>query len=337
MPKKKITDSAAEDNLIIRPTSDLFTAVLWSAPKNEPILRDFINAVLGDIGWPPIVKATVLNRFNIKEFAVDKAIVLDVHVEDENKRKFNIEVQIASHFAFPSRVLRYWADLYASQLRVGDDYAELRPVISIIITEFTIFPGLKNVHNVFRLTAMADPNFVMTEDLQIHFLRLSGLLKGHWETLKDLDRRLCHWVNFFVFGSEKTEEEMASLVENDPIIREAYLELQRFSSNPEMREKERLRQRYLADYQLTLGAAKREGRAEGKAEGRAEGMIEGERYGKTQEKIEDILTLLHTRFNHVPAPISSALHSQTDLVALQSLFVLAIQCDSLEMFADALK
>ena len=256
----------ADENLIIKPTSDLFTAVLWSAPKNEPILRSFINAVLGDIGKPPIVKATVLNRFNIKEFAVDKAIVLDVRAEDENKRQFNIEVQIASHLAFPGRVLHYWSQLYTSQLRIGGDYTELHPVVSIVVTEFPIFSGLKNVHNVFRLTAMENPNYVLTEDLQIHFLRLSDLLKGRLEALKNLDRELCHWVNFFVFGSEKTEEEMAKLVENDPIIREAYLELQRFSLNPEMREKERQRQRFLVDYNLTVGAARSEGKIEGKTD-----------------------------------------------------------------------
>ncbi len=250
------------DDLVIKPTSDVFTAVLWSAPKNEPLLRDFINAVLEDIGMPRIAKATVKNRFNIKEFAADKDIVLDVQVEDENKRKFDIEVQIASHSAFPNRVLHYWSDLYSSQLRIGGDYTELRPVTSIIITEFTIFPRLKNVHNVFHLTAMEDPSFVLTDDLQIHFLRLSDLLKGRWEALEKLHRKLKHWVNFFVFGTTKTEEEMSQLVENDTIIRDAYRELQRFSSNPEMREKERQRQRFLAEYNLSISAAKKDGKIE---------------------------------------------------------------------------
>jgi predicted transposase/invertase (TIGR01784 family) len=59
---------------------------------------------------------------------------------------------------------------------------------------------------------------------------------------------------------------MSQLVENDPIIREAYQELQRFSSNPEMREKERRRQRFLADYNLSIGAAKRDGIIEGRSE-----------------------------------------------------------------------
>ena len=50
MKKRKKPAGIESDDLIVKPTSDIFTAVLWSAPKNEPILRDFLNAVLIDSG-----------------------------------------------------------------------------------------------------------------------------------------------------------------------------------------------------------------------------------------------------------------------------------------------
>jgi hypothetical protein len=65
---------------IITPTTDLFIASLWSAPKNEPILRSLLNAVMTDIGLPTIVEAKVLNPFNIREYPTDKQIRLDVLV-----------------------------------------------------------------------------------------------------------------------------------------------------------------------------------------------------------------------------------------------------------------
>ena len=55
---------------------------------------------------------------------------------------------------------------------------------------------------------------------------------------------------------------MSKLVENDPMIREVYQEFQRFTADPEMREQERRRQRYIIDYNLAMGASKKEGRAE---------------------------------------------------------------------------
>jgi hypothetical protein len=67
--------------------------------------------------------------------------------------------------------------------------------------------------------------------------------------------------------------------------------------------------------------------------GEARGKIEG----KIEEKVNDILTLLQINFGEVPETISDELSNRTDLVALQSLFVLAAQCKSLDVFANALK
>ena len=55
----------ATDNLVIQATSDLFIATLFSAPKNEPILRGVINAVLKNSGHVAIKTAEVLNPFNV--------------------------------------------------------------------------------------------------------------------------------------------------------------------------------------------------------------------------------------------------------------------------------
>lgn len=327
-----------DESLIIKPTSDLFTAVLWSAPKNEPILRAYINAVLTDAGRTPITKATVLNPFNIKEFAADKAITLDVRVEDEDRRLYDIEVQTASHVAFPNRVLHYWSNTYSSQLRIGGDYSVLRPVISIILTEFAIFPELKNLHNVFRLTAVENPDFVLTNDLQIHFVRLSDVLKGHFEKLKNVHRELRHWVNFFVFGIQKEGEEMtvlevesrlAKLVDNDPLIMEAYRELRRFSSNPEMRIKEQQRQWFLTDYHVTINTARAEGLAEGLAEGEAKGKAEGE--------VQMLLRVLQARFGKVPADISHKISAIQGTAKLNKLADVAATCGTLEDFVKKLK
>ena len=97
--KKRAKPSVPPDPLI-KPTSDLFTAVLWSPPKNEPLLLDFINAVLTDYRLPTVREAKVLNRFNIKEFAVDRQQILDVRVQDEWGGYYNIEVQTVSHSHF---------------------------------------------------------------------------------------------------------------------------------------------------------------------------------------------------------------------------------------------
>jgi predicted transposase/invertase (TIGR01784 family) len=137
----------------VSPTSDLFIAALWSAPKNEPILRSLLSGVMTDIGQPPVVSATVLNPFNVQDFALDKEIRLDVRVKDELGTVYNVEVQTQSHTGFNDRMLYYWTETYKSQIQRGEDYKQLRPVRSVIITEFSVFPELRRLHTVFELRA----------------------------------------------------------------------------------------------------------------------------------------------------------------------------------------
>jgi hypothetical protein len=117
---------------------------------------------------------------------------------------------------------------------------------------------------------------------------------------------------------------MSQLVEHDQLIREAYQELKRFSANSEMRENERRRQRFLADYHLSMGAAQAEGRAEGKAEGRAEG------------KIEDIISFLEVRFGQTPPSLADALRPLSESL-LRTLLFHAAKCESLNDFEKELK
>jgi hypothetical protein len=68
-----------------------------------------------------------------------------------------------------------------------------------------------------------------------------------------------------------------------------------------------------------------------------QGKDEGRLEGKVEEKINDIQKLLRIRFNRVPNKIAGNLNGRTDLIALDSLFEVAAQCQSIDEFAEALK
>ena len=59
--------------------------------------------------------------------------------------------------------------------------------------------------------------------------------------------------------------------------------------------------------------------------------------GKLEEKIRDTLRLLQLRFGEIPNEIVDELNSRTDMIALDSLFDLAAQCNTWNDFAKALK
>ena len=312
-----MTEVQDHDNDLPDPMSDVFTASLWSAPKNEHLLLSFINGVRTNAGSPPIVKVTVQNPFNIKEFQASKGIILDVRAKDEHDHLYDIEVQTTTHPAFPNRTLDYWSDTFASQLKSGMEYKELRHVISIILTSFRIFPQLEDVHTIFQITAKENPKVLLTDAFQMHYLRLYDVIHGRLDKLDSLCRDLRHWLIFFAFAGTKTEDEMAALTENSPIIREAYEEMQRFYANPETQDKARERRRFLVDYYWGMSSSKAEGKAEGKA--------------------DSIVFILCERFQIVPQDVQMKLMSLMDIEQLDHLRILAFRCNSLEEFASHLR
>jgi len=293
------------------PTSDLFTASLLGDPKNESVLRSYINGVFLDAGKTPIVKATVQNPFSIRKFAQSKQIVLDVRVKDELGRFFNLELQNEYHKFFENRLLFSWSDQYTSQIKSGENYAKLRPVISIVLTNFVMFPQLKKRHNIFRITAEENPDVVLTNDFEMHILHLSGISKKRIDKLEGIRNELRHWLYFFAYGDKLTEAKMASITDNDPAIQQAFEQLDRFYADPELRELDRQRRLAIFD-QMAANAAKAEGKA------------------------GTIVRQLTKRFGAVPSSVEEKLYSISDIDKLDRLADSVIDCQSLQDFENGL-
>ncbi|MCL2624897.1 MAG: Rpn family recombination-promoting nuclease/putative transposase, partial [Planctomycetaceae bacterium] len=75
----------------------------------------------------------------------------------------------------------------------------------------------------------------------------------------------------------------------------------------------------------------------GEARAEAKGKPKWKAEGKVETEINNILKLLRHRFSPVPDEIVNNVSGRTDLIALESLFELALQCKSLDDFADGLK
>jgi predicted transposase/invertase (TIGR01784 family) len=260
------------DDIIINPTTDLFIASLWSAPKNEAILCSLLSGVMTNIGEPPVVSAKVLNPLNVQEFAVDKQVRLDVLVEDEAGTFYNVEVQRETHTGFFDRMLLYWGKTYGTQLQIGERYSLLRPVRSIIITEFPVFPNLKDLHAVFELRARENPEVLFSKHCQIHVLRLGDLMRNNLVGLDQFVLDLQRWMQFWAFGSKFEEEKMSTLLQDCPPVLAAYEEYKQFISDPAMREKARARERFLIDLHLDINEAF----ADGEKKGMEKGIEKGE-------------------------------------------------------------
>lgn len=280
----------------------------------------FINGTMTNAGMSPIVEAKVLNPFNIKEFVVSKRIVLDVRVRNKRDWLYDIKVQTTRHPAFTNRVLYYWADTYSSQMSRGDIFTQLRPVISIILTRFPVFSQIPKVHVVFELRARENPKIVMTNQAQFHFLQLAESIKQQLNSLEGIRPDFLDWLNFFAFGGEKSEVEMAALTHDNPLIQEAYAELQRFYGDHETRERMRDLRRFIVDYELGINASKEEAMAQGMASGKA----------------DSIIFMLTHRYGFVPQDVQKVLLSITDIARLDALMALVYDSKSMDEFVSSL-
>jgi hypothetical protein len=101
-----------------------------------------------------------------------KETVLDIRAEDEHDRQFDIEIQVNSNPCFINRSLFYWAQLYGNQLDRGLAYGRLRPVICVNILTFTLFADLPGRHNWFMIRHATNPDYLLTEDLVMHYIEL---------------------------------------------------------------------------------------------------------------------------------------------------------------------
>ncbi|MDR1290073.1 MAG: Rpn family recombination-promoting nuclease/putative transposase [Planctomycetaceae bacterium] len=270
------------EDFVIKPTSDLFISVFLSNPNNENILINFINAFLIDAGSNPIVSAKVGSPFSLREYSVEKQIVLDVKVRDELGRYYNIEVQTYQQNEFNDRLIFGWSKTYSGQAIRGMDYSDLCCVIAIAIVEFLIFPLSEKLHFVFNVREKDEHDIVLSDKLQIHLLCLYLVLKGDIDKLRNISPDLAYWTIFFIFGKE-SEETMQKLSQKYPIIKEAFEQpvirqaqeqFRRYIADPEVRDIERRHQEYLFLQQVAFNRRYKEGIEEGIEKGIVKGKIE---------------------------------------------------------------
>lgn len=247
----------------IKPVSDIFIKYLFGIEENKDLLLSFINAVLEDSGFQKIVTVELKNPFNIGTFVADKDSILDIKATDEKGRQYDIEVQASGDESFKNRSLYYWSKLYSSQLNKSELYTRLKPAICINILDFILFEEIDYLHTCFLLREEKDPEYILTDHLEIHFLEIN---KMQDKTLKE---KLLHWINYFK-NEGKEEANMTILIKDDPDINKAHQVYKHFTEDDKMRELYESREKWLKDYNTRLYTAKQEGIKEGIKEDKLE-------------------------------------------------------------------
>jgi predicted transposase/invertase (TIGR01784 family) len=239
---------------------DTFIHFLFGTPGNEPLLLNFLNAVLESDGQQPSTSVEVRNPFNPATFITDKYSILDVKATDERGDIFVVEFQTSERKAFADRMTYYGCRSFGGQMFSGTAYSTLKTVIAIAVTAFEMFRQLESIHNSFRLTAKAESRVVFTERLQMHVLEAA---EEKIDRVSLLPPALGAWMNFYYYSHLKSEDEMTTLLQEHPIVQQAYGQYRQFNRDERLRALDEAHQRFLHDHATDVEEAHEKGEFKG--------------------------------------------------------------------------
>lgn len=245
---------------------------------NEDMLQSFIASML-DIPIESISEINITNPEIPPESISGKFSRLDLNMKVDN-RLVNVEIQVKNDNDYRDRVLFYWAKLYTSELKSGENYGVLKQTISINIINFNMFDG-DNYHNEVN-AVVKQTGEVFSDKLSIHFFELRKVNK------KPNPQNSCElWLQFINADSEEDFEMISQT--NIPIMQKAVRVIYDMSEDTKIREAARMREKALHDEASALHNAKQEGRSEGRAEERDNIIKKMLAAGMTDEQIQAIL------------------------------------------------
>ena len=254
----------------IRPTNDFAFKKTFGSQGNTLALISLLNAILNL--RVPIVEVTIQNPFNPQDFHDDKLSVLDIRAVDQHGAIYDIEMQLSASPGLTKRIVFYGCEVYAGQLRAGDEYDELKPVYSICLLDGRLWADSTRVHHAFRLTDR-DTGRCLTDTLEVHTLEFG--LYNHKESDLCSASLLERWLFWLLHAHEYDEETLKRLFP-EPAFWQATETIARIARITEDKIMYDTREKALRDQQWLLNSARAEARAVGREEGREEGEIRGE-------------------------------------------------------------
>jgi predicted transposase/invertase (TIGR01784 family) len=254
------------------PKNDVAFKKIFGTEKNKDILIHFLNDMITFKERAPIKDVTFLKTIQDPEIAINKTSIVDILCKDENENTYIVEMQVAKQKGFEKRAQYYASKAYISQVHVGGEYENLKEVIFLAISNFTMFPKKKHFKsNHVILDKESHENDL--KDFSFTFLELTKFNKD----LDHLSNMVEKWSYFFKHAEETSEKDLKKLIGDDEIIERAYEELNRFSWNEaELLTYDQV-EKYESSYYASLAQKFDEGEQTGLEKGEKIGIEKGEK------------------------------------------------------------
>ena len=188
----------------IKPTNDLLFKKMMTTTGKEYILEDFIEAVTG----MKLTNIRPTNPYQIESYQktienlnpVMYSTIIDVAATTEDGMEIMIEMQLYQHKDFFERIFNYMATTYTQNYKAES----AKPIISIVVTNFTVFPEFQEARVEIGLTNLACHKEIRNKKHQpywrIYLVNLTdkAIIKGE-------NTDLSEWRDFLKNGTIKPE------------------------------------------------------------------------------------------------------------------------------------
>jgi predicted transposase/invertase (TIGR01784 family) len=138
------------EHSILSPKSDYIFKLIFGDERNIDLLMSFLQAVL-DLPATEYEEITIIDPHLKRERVNDKLGIIDVKLRTRSGKIIDIEIQVADTPDFRERIVLYNSKMVTGQVGRGDEYAAIKRVISIALTDFVLLPEEAAYHNVYRL------------------------------------------------------------------------------------------------------------------------------------------------------------------------------------------
>ena len=245
--------------------NDIAFRKIFGNDNRKETLISFLNAVLAFKGKQKIVEVKIMNPYQLPKLRGGKVSIIDVKATDQIGRNYIVEMQVGELDGFAKRVLFYFSKSYSEQIKRGDFYRQLKPVIFIGILDYSFSINSKYIsrHRILDV----ETHEHLLQDVEFNFVELPKFNKE----LNELETLTEKWIYFI-----KNAENLAIIPENvdDEGLKSAYQEANKHTWTAEE----------LAAYDYAFMREEDERAKLAAAMNQAEKR--GEQKGKTEEKIE---------------------------------------------------
>jgi predicted transposase/invertase (TIGR01784 family) len=249
------------------PTNDYAFKRIFSY---EDILKNFLNAILKKENHNKVKNVTYLNIEQIPDVIAGRGSRLDIKCEDENGDVYIVEMQRQNLDSFEKRLIFYASRAYESQIKIGDGYEKLCPVISIAVLGEVLFKDASDKHSFISYHSIFNESTHQKTFPYMRFICIE-LPKFKQDSYHNF---IEEWVYFFKKAPELYD------VPLDSSVQHAYEVLKHIGYDAIERELYETAEKEKADARARLIAAEEKGREEGREEGIKIGEKRGEKRGE---------------------------------------------------------